>query len=218
MKILVTGASGFIGSFIVEEAIRRGMETWAAVRSSSSRQFLKDERIHLIELDFSNQKRLEEQLQGHQFDYVVHAAGATKCLNPKDFYHINTNGTKRLIRALIALKMPLKKFVFIIHSVSSEPSMRRCPTKISRKPTRPTPTPSMARVSGRLKSGWRRVWNYEWTRCSPTSSCAPQGSMVRANATISSWQRASSNTATSPWATSSRTEAVKSIRTHNKKV
>lgn len=43
----------------------------------------------------------------------MHAAGATKCLNPKDFYHINTNGTKRLIRALIALKMPLKKFVFI---------------------------------------------------------------------------------------------------------
>ena len=32
MKILVTGASGFIGSYIVEEALRQGMETWAAVR------------------------------------------------------------------------------------------------------------------------------------------------------------------------------------------
>lgn len=31
MKILVTGASGFIGSYIVEEALRQGMETWAAV-------------------------------------------------------------------------------------------------------------------------------------------------------------------------------------------
>ncbi len=28
MKILVTGASGFIGSYIVEEALRQGMETW----------------------------------------------------------------------------------------------------------------------------------------------------------------------------------------------
>ena len=35
MKILVTGASGFIGSFIVEEALRREMEVWAAVRKSS---------------------------------------------------------------------------------------------------------------------------------------------------------------------------------------
>ena len=61
MKILITGASGFIGSFIVEEALRRGFETWAAVRKSSSRKFLQDERIRFIELDFSSQKKLEQQ-------------------------------------------------------------------------------------------------------------------------------------------------------------
>ena len=43
-KILVTGASGFIGSFIVEEALRRDMEVWAAVRPTSSRRYLQDER------------------------------------------------------------------------------------------------------------------------------------------------------------------------------
>ena len=37
MKILVTGASGFIGSYIVEEALRQGMETWAAVRPKIGR-------------------------------------------------------------------------------------------------------------------------------------------------------------------------------------
>ena len=40
LKILVTGASGFIGSFIVEEGLARGYEVWAAVRKGSSRQFL----------------------------------------------------------------------------------------------------------------------------------------------------------------------------------
>ena len=113
MKILVTGASGFIGSFIVEEALRRGMETWAAVRGSSKRDFLQDERIHFIELNLSSQQQLEEQLHDHQFDYVVHAAGVTKCLNSQDFYKINTEGTKNLVRALINLKMPLKRFVYI---------------------------------------------------------------------------------------------------------
>ena len=113
MKILVTGASGFIGSFIVEEALRRGMETWAAVRGSSKRDFLQDERIHFIELNLSSQQQLEEQLHGHQFDYVVHAAGVTKCLNSQDFYKINTEGTKNLVRALINLQMPLKRFVYI---------------------------------------------------------------------------------------------------------
>ena len=112
-RILVTGASGFIGSFIVEEALRLGMETWAAVRKSSSRAYLQDDRIHLIELNLSSQKELEMQLMGHQFDYVVHAAGVTKCLRKEDFQRVNTEGTKNLVRALMALQMPLERFVYI---------------------------------------------------------------------------------------------------------
>ena len=113
MKILITGASGFIGSFIVEEALKRGFETWAAVRKSSSREWLQDERIKFIELNLSSKEQLMEQLKPHQFDYVVHAAGVTKCLNKDDFRRINTEGTKNLADALIALQMPLKRFVFV---------------------------------------------------------------------------------------------------------
>lgn len=75
MNILITGASGFIGSFIVEEALRRGMDVWAAVRKTSSRKYLTDPRINFIELDLGSQSRLVEQLTGLCFDYVVHAAG-----------------------------------------------------------------------------------------------------------------------------------------------
>lgn len=113
MKILVTGASGFIGSFIVEEALRRGMETWAAVRPSSSRRYLADPRIHFISLDFSSQENIEEALADHHFDYVVHAAGLTKSLHPEDFYEVNTEGTKRLVHALLNLQMPIHKFVYL---------------------------------------------------------------------------------------------------------
>ena len=113
MNILITGASGFIGSFVVEEALNRGFEVWAAVRKSSSREYLQDERIHFIELNLGSQQQLEQQLSGHSFDYVVHAAGATKCLHTEDFRRINTEGTKNLVSALIALGMPLKRFVFI---------------------------------------------------------------------------------------------------------
>ena len=113
MKILITGASGFIGSFIVEEALRQGFETWAVVRKSSSRSFLQDERIHFIELNLSSEEQLKEQLKEHQFDYVVHAAGVTKCLHKEDFFRINTEGTKNLVRALLDLQMPLKRFVYI---------------------------------------------------------------------------------------------------------
>lgn len=113
MKILITGASGFIGSYIVEEALRRGLDTWAAIRKSSSREYLQDQRINFIELNLSSKEQLVKQLEGHTFDYVVHAAGVTKCLNKQDFHRINTEGTKNLVEALLELKMPLKRFVFI---------------------------------------------------------------------------------------------------------
>ena len=112
-KILITGASGFIGSFIVEEAIKRGFDVWAAMRKSSSRQFLADDRIHFIELNLASEEDLKQQLAGHTFDYVVHAAGVTKCLNKQDFFRINTEGTQHLVRALLELGMPLKRFVYI---------------------------------------------------------------------------------------------------------
>lgn len=113
MKILVTGASGFIGSFIVEEALRRDMEVWAAVRKSSSRKYLTDERINFIELNLSSEDDLRQQLAGYEFDYVVHAAGATKCLHKRDFFKTNTDGTINLVNALITLKMPIKRFIYL---------------------------------------------------------------------------------------------------------
>ena len=113
MKILITGASGFIGSFIVEEALRQGLETWAAIRKSSSKKYLQDERIHFIELDFSSQEKLEKQLKDCNFDYIVHAAGATKCLHKEDFFRINTEGTKNFVNAISSLKMPIKRFVYM---------------------------------------------------------------------------------------------------------
>ncbi len=113
MKILITGASGFIGSFIVEEALRRGMEVWAAVRKSSSKAYLTDARIHFITLDFSSQEALEQQLAPHTFDYIVHAAGLTKSLHHDEFYRVNTDGTRHLVQAILACKMPIKRFIYL---------------------------------------------------------------------------------------------------------
>lgn len=113
MNILITGATGFIGSFIVEEALNRGMNVWAAVRKSSSREYLQDERINFIELNLSSKNDLLRQMSGMSFDYVVHAAGVTKCIDKNDFFRINTDGTKKLVQALQELDMPLRKFVEI---------------------------------------------------------------------------------------------------------
>lgn len=112
-RILVTGASGFIGSFIVEEALRRGMEVWAAVRATSSRRYLSDKRIRFIELNLDREEELERQLRGVVFDYVVHAAGVTKSADTRDFHRVNALGTIHLVNALRIVRMPIKRFVYM---------------------------------------------------------------------------------------------------------
>lgn len=105
-RVLVTGAGGFIGGFIVAEALRRGYETWAAVRATTSRQFLQDERIKFIELDYSNGDTLHKQISdtleqiGGKWDYVVHNLGATKCLNFLDFNLVNYEYLRTLVDTL----------------------------------------------------------------------------------------------------------------------
>ncbi len=113
MKILITGSTGFIGSFICEEAVNRGFETFAAIRKTSSLKYISDERIQKLELNLSSKEQLVEVLSQHEFDYIVHAAGATKCLNKQDFFRINTDGTKNFIDAIRETQHNLKRFVFI---------------------------------------------------------------------------------------------------------
>ncbi|MCM1108421.1 MAG: NAD(P)-dependent oxidoreductase [Clostridium sp.] len=118
MKILVTGASGFIGSFLVEEALNRGWQVWAGMRRSSSKRYLTDDRIRFAELDLEHPEVLHSQLAGYKeefggWDYIIHAAGATKCLHRDDFFRTNTDGTVHLAQALVALDMVPVRFVFI---------------------------------------------------------------------------------------------------------
>ena len=112
-NILITGATGFIGGFIVDEALRRNMNVWVMLRKSSSRQWLTDSRIRFIEANLSSEDDLVEKMHDLQFDYVVHAAGVTKSLHREDFRRVNVDGTKNLVNALLRLKMPVKKFVYL---------------------------------------------------------------------------------------------------------
>ena len=69
MKILITGAGGFIGGFIVEEALSRGYETWAGVRKTTSREHLSDPAIRFIDFNYGNKKILTDQLLSHKGEY-----------------------------------------------------------------------------------------------------------------------------------------------------
>ena len=84
-----------------------------ALRRSSSRQWLIDGRIRFLEVNLSDKGDLLEKMRGLRFDYVVHAAGVTKCLHREDFFRVNVGGTQNLVQALAELGMPVRKFVYV---------------------------------------------------------------------------------------------------------
>ncbi len=112
-KILITGASGFIGSFIVEKALELGFETYAAIRNSSSKQYLTDSRIHFVNINLDDKSSLKLQLSEHKFDYIVHAAGLTKAQQKSDFEKVNFIATQNLVESLIESNSIPEKFIFV---------------------------------------------------------------------------------------------------------
>ena len=117
-NILITGASGFIGSFLVEGALNRGYTPWAGVRKTSSRKYLQHPDIQFIELDFSSQTELKKSLETYKneqgkFETIIHCAGVTKSKNKEEFIQFNYDQTRCFIDTLIELDMVPSQFVFI---------------------------------------------------------------------------------------------------------
>lgn len=117
-RVLVTGASGFIGNFLIKEALRKGYDVWAGVRATSNLEGLQANNINLIELDFAHPATLKVQLAdfketNSRWDYIIHTAGATKCKNKSDFEKVNYQGTKNFIDVLSQLNMVPAKFIYL---------------------------------------------------------------------------------------------------------
>ena len=104
-RALVTGASGFVGSHLVDKLLERGdYEVYAAIRKSSSKKYLQDSRINFIDLPYEDSQALKELLAKQDFDVVFHIAGLTKAKKAEDFDKINFLYTKYLVDALQSLK------------------------------------------------------------------------------------------------------------------
>ena len=118
MKILITGASGFIGSFLVERALSAGMEVWAGVRKTSSRQYLTDPRIHFIDIDYCNEQTMRSTFERAKQDFgawdvIIHAAGITKSRFKNMFFRVNYDGTRRMVSALRDSDTVPAQFIYI---------------------------------------------------------------------------------------------------------
>lgn len=162
MNILITGASGFIGSFLCEESLKRRYTVWAGMRARSSRKWLQNEWLNFVTLDMTDTEVLAQQLnafkQKHgKWDVIVHAGGATKCVRKEEFFKNNFECTQNLVETLIRLDMMPKQFLYLSslsvlgaireEQVSDEPGKMYSPML-----TTDEPHPNTAYGMSKLKS------------------------------------------------------------------
>lgn len=112
-KVLITGASGFVGGFLVEEALKRGFDVYAAIRKSSNTQYLTDPNIKFVYLNYDNVEELAKQLSDYNFDYFIHSAGVTKTPSKEVYFKVNAEYLNNIIQAILLSKIPIKKLTFI---------------------------------------------------------------------------------------------------------
>lgn len=116
--VLIVGAGGFIGGFIVEQALKRGYRVWAGVRASTSRRYLKDPRINIVDFDYDSDDNLIETIKANApspqgWDYIVWNIGATKCADFRDFNRINYQYPKAFVTILDELNMLPTLFLYM---------------------------------------------------------------------------------------------------------
>jgi len=117
-NVLITGASGFIGSFLVEEGLKSDYTVYASVRKTSSIEYLKDPRINLLEIDFSSVESIKKTLESCKskdlrFQYIIHNAGITKAARKEDYFRVNFINTQNFIQAMIQTDMIPEKFIYM---------------------------------------------------------------------------------------------------------
>jgi len=112
-KVLITGASGFLGFHIVTAAIENGLDVYAAVRKNSNIEHLKDLPIQYVYIDFEDEESMFKQLAEHGIEYIVHAAGVTKAIRQEVYDKVNAGYTLNLAKAAERLGDRFKKMVFI---------------------------------------------------------------------------------------------------------
>lgn len=127
MRILITGASGFIGSFLVK-ALKNKHKVRVLIRDKLG-EIEGTKGIEIAKGNLTDTESLEKATKN--IDIVIHCAALHKKVNYKHLHNANVTGTENLLRA--CEKNRIKKFIYL-SSITTFGSIEKANEKSGRNP------------------------------------------------------------------------------------
>lgn len=110
-KALVTGANGFIGSFLAQRLIQEGLAVRAFVRKTSDLRWIKDLPLEFFYGKLSDPDSFDEAVKN--VNYVFHTAASKRAFTEAEYDEANYLGTKNLIETCLRKNPNIKRFVYL---------------------------------------------------------------------------------------------------------
>lgn len=121
MKVLVTGASGFVGTHLCEKLLKDGHDVYALVRSPEKFE-IKHDKLTVIQGDLDQANLYWVSALPTDLDSCIHTAGIVHSYVNAEFYRVNTEGTKNLVSSLKS-KFNALHFILISSLAAAGPSL-----------------------------------------------------------------------------------------------
>lgn len=121
MRVLVTGANGFIGSALVQALVERGDEVACVLFPGTSATWLEGPSVTMLHADITQPNEALQQAVAKS-EWIFHLAGARIGLTPKHFFSVNAEGTRRLLEICRASAPSLRRFVLVSSATVCGPS------------------------------------------------------------------------------------------------
>jgi len=129
---VVTGASGFVGSHLVDYLLGKGHHVKCILRSTSNKRWLENKEVEIVDCGLYNKEALKTVLK--DADYLYHVAGIVKAKDWEGYYRGNVETTKNLLESIKEANIPVKRVIIVSSLTACGPSLDGTPVSESTEP------------------------------------------------------------------------------------